>query len=260
MASETVTSVSAPWSVQQPYLQYGFGQAQNLYNKGGPQYFPNSTVAPFSNTTNKALTGIENYGMNNPQLNQANQYFQGAIGGNYLNSNPYMDSMYSNAADSVTRQFNESVLPGVSAKYGMSGRTGSGLFQNSVQGAYEGLGDSLSGLAANLYGQNYANERTMQQEAAKFAPNLAQANFGAMSNVLDAGQIRDQQAQMNLNDQVKRFQFNQERPYENLNRYMGSIGGGYGSQSSSTQPMYETPMWQQVLGGGLLGGSLLGLF
>lgn len=260
MATETVTSMSAPWTVQQPYLQFGFGQAQNLYNKGGPQYFPNSTVAPFSNTTNRALTGIEGYGMNNPQLNQANKYFQNVVGGGMLNSNPYLDSMYSNAADSVTRQFNESVLPGVSAKFGMSGRSGSGLFQNAVSSAYDALGDNLSGMASTMYGQNYAQERGMQQEAAKFAPNLAQANFGSMQNVLDAGQIRDQQSQLNLNDQVKRFQFNQERPFENLNRYMGAIGGGYGSSGSTTSPVAETPWWQYALGGGLLGGSMLGLF
>jgi len=258
--AETVTSMSAPWTAQQPFLTYGFQQARNLFDKGGPQYFPNSTVAPFSATTNRALTGIENYGMNNPQLNQANQYFQNVVGGGMLNSNPYLDSMYGNAADAVTRQFNESVLPGVSAKFGMSGRTGSGLFQNAVGSAYDALGRNLSGMASNIYGNNYANERALQQQAAQFAPNMAQANFGAMSNVLDAGQIRDQQSQAMLNDQIKRFQFNQERPYDALNRYMANIGGGYGSQSQSTRPTYETPMWQQILGGGLLGGSLLGLF
>lgn len=258
--AETVTSMSAPWTAQQPYLTFGFGQARSLFDRGGPQYFPNSTVAPFSQTTQNALGRIENYGMNNPQLNQANNYFSNVIGGGMLNSNPYLDQMYGNAADAVTRQFNESVLPGVSAKYGMSGRTGSGLFQNAVGSAYDALGRNLSGMASNLYGQNYANERAMQQEAARFMPNMAQANFGAMSNVLDAGQIRDQQAQAMLNDQVKRFQFNQERPYDALNRYMGSVGGGYGSQSQSTRPTYETPLWQQLLGGGLIGGSLLGLF
>lgn len=261
MATETVTQSSAPWSGQAPFLSQVFSEGQRLYGSGGPQYYPNSTVAPFSQTTQNALGRIEGYGNNNPQLNQANQYFGNVLNGGFLNSNPYLDQMYGNAADSVTRQFNESVLPGVSAKFGMSGRSGSGLFQNAVGGAYDALGDSLSGLASNIYGQNYAQERGMQQDAGKFMPNLAQANFGAMQNVLDAGQIRDQQSQMQLNDDVKRYQFNQERPYDNLNRYMGYVGGGgYGGTSQTTSPMYETPMWQQLLGGGLLGGSLLGLF
>jgi hypothetical protein len=241
-------------------LTQGFTEAQRLYGSGGPQYYPSSTVAPFSNTTNRALQGIESYGMNNPQLQQANGYFGNVVGGQYLNSNPYVDQMYGHAADAVTRQFNESVLPGVSSKFGMSGRSGSGLFQNAVGGAYDALGQNLSGLASNIYGQNYANERALQQKSAEFAPNLAQANFGAMQNVLDAGQIRDQQAQAQLSDQVKRFQFNQERPYDALNRYQATVGGGYGSSGSTSTPVAETPWWQYALGGGLLGGSLLGLF
>ncbi|HMM76968.1 MAG TPA: hypothetical protein PJ986_14750 [Gammaproteobacteria bacterium] len=257
--AEVVTQTQAPWINQQPFLTQVFTEGQRLYGLGGPQYYPTSTVAPFGQTTQNALGKIEGYGMNNPQLNQANQYFGNVIGGGFLNSNPYLDQMYGNAADAVTRQFNESVLPGVSAKFGMSGRSGSGLFQNAIGGAYDALGDTLSGLASNMYGQNYAAERQMQQQAAQFAPNLAQANFGAMKNVLDAGQIRDQQAQMQLNDQVKRYQFNQMRPYDNLSRYAGYVGGsGYGASRTTTSPTESTPWYAYALGGLQVAPELVG--
>lgn len=256
MATDVTTTMSAPWTVQQPFLQQGFQEAQRLYGLGGPQYFQGSTVAPLSDTTNRALSGIENYGMNNAQLGQANNYFQGVLGGNFLNSNPYLDGMYNNAANAVTRQFNESVLPGVSARFGMSGRSGSQGMQNAVGSAYDALGRNLSGMAANLYGNNYANERQMQQQAGQFMPNLAQANFGALSNVLDAGQIRDQQAQKQLSDQVQRFQFEQQRPYQNLSTYLGNVGGGYGSSSQTRSPAFETPWWAYALGGAGLLGSM----
>ena len=42
------TTRTEPWAGQQPYLRDVFGQAQNLYQQGGPQYFPGQTVAPFS--------------------------------------------------------------------------------------------------------------------------------------------------------------------------------------------------------------------
>lgn len=42
------TTRTEPWAGQQPYLRDLFGQAQNLYRQGGPQYFPGQTVASFS--------------------------------------------------------------------------------------------------------------------------------------------------------------------------------------------------------------------
>lgn len=253
--AETTTSSSAPWSVQQPYLQYGYQQAQNLYNTGGPQYYGSSTVAPMSQGTQNALGSLQGMAYNNPQQQQSQQYSKDVIGGNYLNSNPYLDAMYGQAASGVTRQFNESVLPGVSARFGMSGRSGSPGMMDAVGSAYRGLGDSLGGMASNIYGQNYANERNMQQNMAQFTPQLLQSQAGLYQNALQAGQAVDAQNQNVLGDQVARHNFNQQRPQQNLSTYLGNIGGSMGSQSSTTSPSYSQPWWQTALGvGGLLGG------
>lgn len=257
MATDVVTTTSAPWDAQQPYLRQAFSEAQRLYGLGGPQAYPGSTVAPMGQSTLNALSGLEGMAQNNPYQNSANQYFQNVVGGNYLNSNPYLDAMYNNAAQSVTRNFNESVLPGVSARFGMSGRTGSGLFQNAVQGAYKGLGDSLSGMAANIYGNNYGQERQMQQNMAQYAPNLLASQSALQENALNAGQMRDQQAQNVLSDQVQQYQFNQNRPYQNLSSYLGNIGGSFGSSSQTATPQQSTPWWQYALGGAGLLSQLL---
>lgn len=259
MATNTTTSMSAPWTEQQPYLQYGFQQANQLYNQGGPQAYPGRSVAPISGNTQQALNGINYSAYNNPQQRQAEQYGQSVMGGQYLNANPYLDRMYDSAANAVTRNFNESVLPGVSARFGMSGRGGSDSMQNAVQGAYTGLAEGLSGMASNIYGGNYANERSMQQNQAQFTPQLLQSQAGLYNNALQAGQTADSQAQAELSDDVGRFQFEQNRPHQNLSNYMGNIGGGFGSQSSSTSPRQETPWYNYALGGlGLLGGLYAG--
>ena len=37
-----------PWSGQQPFLTYGFDQAQDRFKSDQPQFFPGSTIAPFN--------------------------------------------------------------------------------------------------------------------------------------------------------------------------------------------------------------------
>lgn len=257
MATQTTTTSSAPWSGQQPFLSHAFSEAQRLYGLGGPTYYPYQTVAPMSTGTSNALSGLEGMAYNNPVQGAANNYYQGVMRGDYLNSNPYLNAMYDNAASAVTRNFNESVLPGVSARFGMSGRSGSGLMQNAVGSAYDALGRNLSGMASNLYGQNYATERGMQQSMAQFSPQLLQSQAGLLNNALQAGQTRDAYAQSLIDADVNRYQFNQERPYRNLSTYLGNIGGSFGQQSSQTTPMQSTPWWQYALGGlGLLGSFI----
>lgn len=54
----TTQQSTAPWSVQQPYLEQGFQGAQNLYQNWVPQYYPDSTVAPFTDLQNAGLGTI----------------------------------------------------------------------------------------------------------------------------------------------------------------------------------------------------------
>lgn len=86
--------------------------------------------------------------------------------GQFLNSNPYLDGMFNEAASAVTRNFQESVAPGLASTFSNAGRTGSVAHQQAADAQQQQLGDTLSGLASNIYGQNYAQERQNQLGAA----------------------------------------------------------------------------------------------
>ena len=254
----TQTGSSAPWSVQQPYLTGAFETAEDL-SKKRLRYGP-GTVAPMGQATTGALNEIIGMGQNNPYLGTATDYYQNVVGGDYLGANPYLDAMYASAAAPATRQFTEGVLPGLGAKFGMSGRSGSPGMMNAVQSASTGFGEGMGTLAANLYGQAYENERQRQQEMAMFAPSLINTQLGLAGAGLEAGQTFDEQAQRELLDRAARFRFNQEEPWKRLERYMGAISGQYGGQTTQNttqqQPIFEPELWQQILGGATaLGGS-----
>ena len=53
--SRTQNTVSKPWKGQQPFLSDLFRQAKSQFQQGGPEYYPDSTVIPFSPQTELGL-------------------------------------------------------------------------------------------------------------------------------------------------------------------------------------------------------------
>lgn len=258
MAVQTTTT--APWAAQQPYLTYGFGQAKDLYKQGGPKYFPGSTVAPLSGSTNTALGMYEQQARQGSAVaGSANEQVNATLQGDYLNSNPYLDAMYNNAAGAVTRNYQESVAPSIAANFGLSGRSGqNAAFSNAMDSSRDTLSRNLGGMAANIYGGSYEAERGRQMQAAQLAPGAAALNYFDASQMLNAGNVRDQYAQNKTNDQFNRYMFNQERPWDNLGRYQQMINGSYGSQN--TQPIYKSSLGQNIGTGMALAGGGMELY
>lgn len=276
---KTVTQESEPWDVAQPYIKTGMEEASGLYNSGvGQNYFPISTVVPFSNQTETGLQAMEGRAIQGNPLNQvaaqsltdvmqgsqpSSQYWNKVVGGDFMggqNQNPYLDATFNRMADQVQSRVNGAM--------GTAGRTGSGAHQDL-------LTDNLGNLANQVYGQNYQVERDRQQQAASaldqytgrqlqaagMAPAIAQQDYYDIDRLMQAGQAREGLGQANMEDLINRWNFSQRAPWDSLNLYnnaalgIGSLGGS----ASTTQPT----SWTSALGGGLsgaaTGGSIFGL-
>jgi len=244
--ADTATTTVAPWAPIQPYLQQGFQQAGNLLNAGGPDYYPNSTVYGFGAGTMEGANQFQNIARQGTAVaGAANQQVADTLSGDYLNSNPYLDAMYNNAAGAVTRHYSEAVAPSIAANFGLSGRTGSNMaFANTMNQSQDTLSRNLGGMAADIYGGAYENERNRQMQAASLAPETAKLNYFDASQMMNLGGMFDQMGQARLDDEVNRFNFNQNQPYDNLGRYMGYLGGQYGNQT--TQPLYQNKTAQNL--------------
>jgi len=244
--ADTATTTVAPWAPLQPYLTQGFQQAGNLLNAGGPNYYPASTVAGFGSGTMEAANQIQSLARaGTPVTGAAQQQVTGTLQGDYLNSNPYLDAMYNNAASAVTRNYSEAVAPQLAANFGLSGRTGSNMaFANTMNQSQDTLSRNLGGMAADIYGGAYENERNRQMQAAQLAPQTAALNYYDANQYLNLGNMFDQMNQAKLDDEVNRFNFNQNQPYDNLGRYMGYLGGQYGN--TTTQPIFQNKTAQNL--------------
>ena len=198
--TETVTQNSEPWSAAQPHLRNIFSGAQSLYNQGA-EYYPGSTVVPFSNQTvagmqgledqfsqanpvgydamQGAITGVAGQNQNNPFVSNIQNAGaqQNNAGANVLQdfanngqSNPYLDASFNRAA--------EQVRDNTSAMFSKAGRYGSVAHQDQ-------LSDSLGDMATNFYGAAYDQDQNRRFGAAEA---LGARQAGDLSRNLGAQQ------------------------------------------------------------------------
>ena len=243
--SETTTSTQAPWSAQQPYLDYMFNQAKNIYEGGGPQYYQDSQVSPFAPAQEQAMAGIENRARTGSTINAANnQMMTDTLQGKYLDpaTNPYLTDTFNTAAAQT--------LAPIQSAFSDAGRYGSGINQQVQQ-------RGLNELATNIYGGNYGAERGRQMQAAQFAPQIANQDYYDYDRLMGVGSQVQNQAQNVIADNVQRYNYNQNLPQQNLNAFQNYVGGTYGNTKTDTKPMYSNSGWENAAGyGGVIKGLL----
>lgn len=254
------TQTSAPWSAQVPYLKEIFKRAQDYGNTPREYYDFNTYASPDSATLegldrqyNRALEG-------SPLYNEAREQNLATISGDYLSpdSNPALQDTIDAANDSVLRSYRNSVIPGLQSAFSGAGRYGSGMQQIAEQEAANDLTKRLSRNATNIAFNNYNNERNRQVNAISSAPAFAQADYADIGQLLDVGAQREAIDQQGIDEQMNRFDFNQDEPLSRLNNYRGLVSGDYGGTTTSTgrNPNYKSRT--SALLGGMMGGLGVG--
>jgi hypothetical protein len=240
-STQTVTK-SDPWEGQQPYLQDVFANARNQYKTRN--YFPGSTVTPFATETEQALAmQADRARSGSPLMAAGNRLLTDTMEGDYLNSNPYIDTAVNRALGKVRGSLD--------SQFAKGGRYGSGLHQTALAGAY---GDT----AASMYGQNYESERDRQTQGMLFAPQMANQDYVDAQQLASVGSAREGMAQANLNDQLNRWNFDQNKQDDALARYSQLIQGNYGQSGSSTSTSPTNTNSAASGLGGALSGAMLG--
>jgi len=274
--AETVTSSSIDPALL-PYLTQGLQRAQSLFLTGEqPKFFEGQTYVSPSTQTMDALAQQEAIArQSSPMLQQAQQAYSQSLGGigataggSFLGSNPYQQQMMQAATRPLEQQFANQVLPNIASLYSKSGRYGSGAMQNALGQATEAYTRGLGDVTSNIAGQQYQTERGLQQQAqfgqatlAAAAPSIYGQQFIPSQQLAQIGAAQEAISAQPLQEQMQRFQFGQQLPYQQLQGYLSSVYGtplsNYGSQTTQAPSNYIG----SALGGaglGYLAGNLLG--
>lgn len=253
-------SSNEPPAYLQPYLQRGVQELDWLarYNNfRGPEYYPGETVAPFSDQTQAALDWQTARAVGGSPLTSAAQdQLTKTMRGDYLapGSNPYFADALTASLKPQTEQFMSTVLPGINSTFAGAGRYGSGLHQASVDRAVTGLNRAQADASVKAGADMYAMERANQIAGMKFAPALANQDYFDINQLGVVGSALDDQRQRQIDADVTKYNYNQNKDWNYINRYLASLNAGYPGGESSGSGYGFMPR----AGGGDTFGSVFG--
>ena len=232
-SSETVQQLDP---TVRPFVEYGLNEAKGLYQTDTPQYYGGQTYVGPSAQTQSALQAAQNRALaGNPLLPAAQQQQQDVIGGQYLQNNPYFNQALAGAAEGATQNYNDAIAQAQSS-LSRAGRYGSNVGADIQNRAAGTLATTLANKYGELAYQNYANERGMQNQAAQYAPTLAQADYADINQLANVGKTAEDYQKTALQADIDRFNFEQNKPYQKLSSYLGATyGAPMGQVSTTTQ-------------------------
>lgn len=244
-STTTTISKSEPPAFVQPWsenlMARGAALSQTPYQPYGGQKL--ADIAPETMYGLEATAARAIQGSPLMSATQANQL--ATVQGDYMSpeSNPYLQANVDRALGDVQSRINSQF-----------GGTNFGTTAHQ-----ETLARALGEQANQLYGANYANERTNQMRAAMFAPQLAQADYADASALLGVGDAYRALQQEQLNQALADWTEMQQDPYKKLDTLASTIAtasGGYQSSSSAAPNPYQASPVAGMIGGGMAGYGL----
>lgn len=252
--TSTTKSTSEPWKpLQGPILDY-IKLLQGSTFPGGnlaPYPFPDHQVSTFDPLQFFGqIMGGQQALQNAPLSAAGNQLAQQTMGGGYLSpgSNPWLDATYNQAARGVSDQYRYATAPSTQAEFARAGAYGgSAMDQNRIFQQY-GLGQTLNNLATDVYGGNYQQERTRQQQQEALLPTLQQFGATIPGTFEQIGGQRQALNQLGMDTQFNNQNTRAQYPYEMLKMLGGGIGqfsnvgGSTSGSTTSPNPNLMSPL------------------
>ena len=257
----TQQSANAPWSVQQPYLESGFGEAGRLFGIPREQ-FPGPLSVPISPLQATARqAGVQAALAPQPLLSEAQRQYGSTIGGEFLDQgNPAFARMAERAIQPLRQEFTDVINPSIEGQFSARGRGSSNLQKEFVKDrAQQNFARAVGDIGANLAYPSYEAERARQYGALPIAAQMQGLDYYAPGQLEQFGALERMEDARRLGDFQSRFDYPQEEPYTRLASFMGNIAGPFGSETTQTTTGPETftnpPL---ALAGGVGAGATIG--
>lgn len=264
--TQQTTQTRDPWAQAQPHLLESMENARGLFESGvGYQPYSGNTTANWLNAYNTpGAQEIYSLAVNQPYggpglqnaLGQATNMIQ-----NYGLS-PEMQNLYNQASTQdnpyLQGAINEQVDRANAGASGM-GRYGSGSHDAAIAQA-------ISPIMAQDYARRQQQRQdiltgglTRQGQWAQNVPGLEDAQFSNAGRLMGLGEMEKSYQQALLDQQLKLWNAQQARPWEQVSRYnaiAGQAGGLGGTQITSSPGATQPSTLQRLLGGSLAGAGL----
>jgi len=232
---------------------------QNVYGQMG------NTAAGYAQPYNSLASMYqEASGQQNPYLQAMLDTSNRRIG-DRVNSSVSGAGRYGSGAhtDILARSLAEAADPVLAADYTQRQQTKLNALQG-MQGALGGQAQALNaqqGVAGGI-GNIYQNASDSAGKWAQLMPKLDEAQYAPAEQMQNYGNFYQTRSNQDLANQVAKWNQEQSKQWENLQRYAGILSGSGalgGTKTTTTTPAQASTL-QKVLGGGLAGASAGSIF
>lgn len=155
-----------------------------------------------------------------------NQFIQGG------QTNPYLDQMVQKAQGSVADQWNLMTKPQMESAMVRSGSFGNEGLMRMQQQQQKAAAQQMSDIATSMYGNAYETDKGRQMQAVGMAPTFGQQAYQDAGQLLNAGNIQQNQQQQGLDFAFDQFQAQQDYPIKQLQAMSGVLGQNTGSTTT----------------------------
>jgi len=225
--TNTVTKEADPWSGQAPYLRDLYSQAQSQFQQGPSQFYPNRMTALPSDTTLQAEQLLEQaaLGQQSAITDSLTPAFQGSLMSPYQ---AFSDPLLQESLRAGLRPIEESTSRLL--QQARRDATGAGQLGGTRQGILESevLKDMLtkqSDVASKLYGDVYGDITKSRTAALGLSPTIMGAYTQPAQTLAAVGASEQGRTQADINEQIARFNFQQQAPGQLLNQYGNIVAG-----------------------------------
>lgn len=223
--STDTTQRSEPLPEQYKRLRESiYPEADRLFRRE-LEFFPESTVGqrdPLSGQARQLTEGLGRGGIKD----DANAFLGNVLGGGFMGGrgqNPELDNRFQLMSDRISEQYQRITAPGTASRFAAAGRSGSGAHNAAVNLNEKNLGRALGETATNVYYGDYENRMRDRMQGLGLAPGVRGLEYGDLAATQGQAGIEENYLQRLVNDQINRFNFNQQEPESRLDRYQGRI-------------------------------------
>jgi hypothetical protein len=219
-----------------------------------PKLYPGSQISPFDPSQTAGQELALGAAPQQAQLAQSGADITNAR----LNQDPQAmrDAAISAAVRPIYQNLQEKALPAI-----RQGAVSTGGFGGSRQGIAEAqatrdAGQTASDTAAKVSANIYDTDVKAQLQALGLLPQTQQAELSPATTTSGVGDIRQQQAQQLLGQDVSNFNFEQYAPFLQSKEILSLLQGLPGGTAVSTGSVPQQNPFTQALGGAAAGATL----
>lgn len=220
------TQKADPWEGAQPYLKEAYSQAQTAAGRTSTDPYGGNFVNPANATQRSAVdmarTAAGGLSTGDGVARVANEALSGAM----LSGNPHLQGAIDATIRPTVERARDQLLPALSSAAQEQGAFGGSRHALAQRWAAQDVDRQVADTAAQMWNQNYQNERAIQTQVAPQMLQVGNALSMAPSQaMLDVGNQQYQMDDLARQNEMAQFEDSINRHWRAVNPYIAALSG-----------------------------------